>query len=148
MAYIGIDLGDRWSRYLMGPSGAQLHLTLAHFEKPSPAQAAELALDLGKLAETVPVQVLYLDSIETFSVGDVLIIKNTNDLHLLRSQVVGLLMKHRLQWSRDHEWRPHVTIGKANPDHAELIAQRVFIECNQLELCGTPIFGRYTWSCG
>ncbi len=146
MAYVGLEISA--STYLCRWKGAQLHLTLAHFEKPDGAQAMRLCQLLEDLAKH-PAPALEVTRITRLSyVGEVLVVKATPRLEKMRASVLERLKEQGVEWSEDYaEWLPHITVsdaGRIKDTFARGANDiRVHLAPAALELAGTAAVVRY-----
>jgi 2'-5' RNA ligase len=141
MAYIGLELSYGTSSKLSAISGAQLHVTLAHFEKPSIDASLLLAKRMEQLAESAPAPVLLMLAIEQWEVGAVVRVKHTTQLEVLRQSVLGALKDLELKVSAEHGFNPHITIG-IQRDITVYVSK---ISTTGIELCGCPMINRYAF---
>lgn len=139
MAYIGLELSYGTSSKLSAISGAQLHMTLAHFEKPSFDVSLLLAKRMEQLADSAPAPVLLNMAIEQWEVGPVVRVEHTTQLEVLRQFVLGALEQLDVKVSAEHAFNPHVTVGVQR----DLTFFMSKISTTGIELCGCPVINRY-----
>lgn len=139
MAYVGLELPSDAGAVWSAVPGAQLHLTLAHFDKPTWPQTQALVPKLEAVAGAVRLHRLRCGSLEHWdNVGPVLIIEHDRELALLRGAVLDILMLMRIGVSTDYEWRPHITLGALRQSDLRMTS----IKAMGLELCGCPMVNR------
>ena len=139
MAYIGFELSpgtsDCWSAF----PGALLHITLAHFDKPSWEQTRTLAHRLRGLTRGVATPVFMPERVAVWpEVGPVLLLRHSADLMEWRCRVLYELAKLRIPPSRNHDYTPHMTLGDASVEEPAIR----YIKPIGLELCGCPTITR------
>lgn len=149
MAYVGLSISGADSEQLSGYAGARLHVTLAHLpEAVVFSDARALAADLERLAigmrrgdAAIPC-IVPLAYEEWSTTKLVVITLDPAPIGALREAVLGVLREHAIAYSRDYDYRPHISVGHAaipKRPHAPLWP-------DALELVGVRTIPRWSFS--
>ncbi len=139
MAYIGFEVAphvsDTWSAF----PGALLHITLAHFEKPTWLQTRTLAHRLLDVTRGCRPPVLVPDRVAIWQdVGPVLLLQFNDDVQKWRRTVLDQLVKLNITPSRTYDYTPHMTLGDVRVEEPQVKR----IKPIGLELCGCTTITR------